>query len=116
VTEPPTTPAPAGPTTLPPVGATKVLVLNAGFKDGGATATADGLRAIGYQVLTPQNALEDRKTSAVLYRSGWEAAAREVAERAGIAQDLVAPMPDGPLTDPAPSSYDVAVLLGSDRR
>jgi hypothetical protein len=54
--------------------------------------------------------------AAVLYRSGWEAAAREVAERAGIAQDLVAPMPDGPLTDPAPSSYDVAVLLGSDRR
>jgi hypothetical protein len=112
----PTTTAAPAPSTMPPVGAVKVLVLNAGFKDGGASATADGLRAIGYQVLAPQNALEDRAASAVFFRTGWEPAAREVAERAGIAQDLVAPMPEGPLTDPQPSAYDVAVLLGRDRR
>jgi hypothetical protein len=115
VTEPTTT-VPPGPPTVAPRGATRVLVLNAGFKDGGATATADGLTAIGYQVLTPANAYEDRARSAVYFRDGWEPTARQVAEFAGLAQDLVAPMPDQEISGTDPRAYDIAVLLGRDRR
>jgi hypothetical protein len=99
-----------------PRGATRVLVLNAGYKDGGASATADGLNAIGYQVLTPENAYEDRRTSAVYFNEGWEPTARQVAEASGISQDLVAPMPDHEISNTDPREYDVAVLLGRDRR
>src|SRR4029078_12645299 len=97
-------------------GATRVLVLNAGYKDGGAGATADGLASLGYQMLTPANAVEERKTSAVYFKDGWEAVARQIADYSGISQDLVAPLPGSPVTDPQPDDFDVAVLLGRDRR
>jgi hypothetical protein len=120
-TEPPTTTAPTttvppGPTTLPPPGATRVLVINAGVADGGATAASEGLRAIGYQVLAPQNGLEDRDRSVVFFREGWEEAARQVATRSGISQEQVTLLPDSPLTDPQPAGVDVVLLLGRDRR
>jgi hypothetical protein len=90
-----------------------VAVLNGTTVQGLAAQVGEEVRAGGFRLGTIGNAARiDQAGSDVLYRSGQQRAARAVANRLGI--DNTSPV-DSVNQEIAGGSFDVIVLVGSDR-
>jgi hypothetical protein len=89
-----------------------VAVLNGTTVQGLAAQVGEEARAGGFKLGTIGNAARiDQTTSEVLYRNGQARAARAVANRLGI--DKTAPVDS--VNEEIAGSFDVIVLVGSDR-
>ena len=89
-----------------------VAVLNGTTVQGLAAQVGEEVRAGGFKLGTIGNAARiDQTTSEVLYRDGQARAARAVANRLGI--DKTAPVDS--VNEEIAGSFDVIVLVGSDR-
>ena len=103
------TAGPVGTSTRPQV---TVAVLNGTTVVGLAAQVGEEVRAGGFKLGTIGNAARvDQTSSVVLYRDGQARAARAVANRLGI--DKTAPVDS--VNEEIAGSFDVIVLVGSDR-
>ena len=90
-----------------------VAVLNGTTVQGLAAQVGEEVRAGGFTLGTIGNAARiDQTSSEVLYRDGQARAARAVANRLGI--DKTGPVDS--VNEEIAGSFDVVVLVGSDRR
>jgi Rieske Fe-S protein len=101
---PTTTTTAATPTTVRPPSEVRVLVLNAVGTPGLAGTVTDQLAALGYDMVTPDNADEQLDQSRIWYRRGFGAEALELG--AQIPDALIELIPDPEL------DADIVVVLG----
>lgn len=101
-----------GTETAPPERSEIVLaVLNGTGTAGLAATNASKAESLGYQDVATGNAPSGSGPSVVYYRAGNESAAQRVSQDMQVAQ--VQPLPaSGPLTDAAPETAEVVLVLG----
>jgi hypothetical protein len=90
-----------------------IVVANAMGRGRIAGRGAQLLGAAGWMDVTPSNALRSDGMTRLFAKSGFEAAARQVAIDLGLGAVEPDPMPNNPLTDSKGDS-DIVVLLGRD--
>lgn len=108
-----TTTAAAPATSVPPAQLT-LVVANGSGKSGVAGALSDTLKAAGYAQVKATNTTGQIPNTVVYFDAGFEADARDVAEKAGIASTVVQARPaEVPLSAQDQTAH-VLVLQGQD--
>ena len=110
------TPAPTDVVTVvtTPAAQLKIIVANGSNIKGVAKKAKDQLAAAGYSLTTAVDASASVPNSIVYFVAGADADARAVAEKIGLAPDLVALMPTSPPIKQQLGDAKILVVLSSD--
>ncbi|KAB8142771.1 LytR family transcriptional regulator [Chloroflexia bacterium SDU3-3] len=93
--------------------AARIQVLNASNTDGVATKITESLRAQGFQMLNPDNAITTSDTSRLIDFAGRPEVAQRLAAALGLPASAVVDTP-GPGDPPEAEGVDIVLLVGND--
>ena len=102
----------AGPQSGATVETARVQVLNGAQVDGVATRVSDYLRARGFELTEPGNALQAYEHTLIIDYAGRPATLRRLADTLGLQADYVLAQPGQ--NAPPPTGADIVVIVGMD--